>query len=448
MVKKSEDTKAKTKTVELESISVELEDEKLEDAPKLDTKKSKKSKKPKESRKKPLIIVLIIIILLGGVVAWFLLTGAFDLKTGQFDFNRLLGKQTDNCETNGTNCETEAASAPEETPKEKIYSRLTGLEISDAKINSLPVYCIQIPNDTYGARPQVGLSHAAIVFEAIAEGGITRLATIYQNLDDSVIGPIRSLRMYHLDWESAFDCTLVHAGGEKEAAQTAANGSYRDLTESQVYMYRDSRGYNAPNNLFTSTALLTKFNSDKGYTSSNPKVFPRLTPVEAENEAKLLQDSYDPNDPSTPKLYSKVKINFGNAARSSFNTIYTYDEKTNSYARSFANGSDHIVYNCKAGLDKPSPKQECGEAVQVAPNVVIAMMVDEYTKGNSRENIQTIGTGDAYIFQNGDAIKGRWTKNSKAEQIVFTDKNGDEIKLTPGQVWIAAVPNAYGSVEY
>ena len=48
-----------------------------------------------------------------------------------------------------------------------IYSVLTGEEITDASLNSSPTYCVQIPNGTDGARPQAGLTHAAVVFEAI-----------------------------------------------------------------------------------------------------------------------------------------------------------------------------------------------------------------------------------------------------------------------------------------
>ena len=421
-------------------------DEPLSDTPTLSSKT-----KPKKS-KKPLIIILIIIILLGGVAAWFLFTGAF--KDGKFDFSKLFGTKQDNCETDQLQCET-AAEEPE-PEKAKIYNRLTGLEIADASINDSPLYCIQIPNDTYGARPQVGLSKAAILFEAIAEGGITRFATVFQNLEDSVIGPIRSLRTYYLDWEIPFNCTLVHAGGEKEAAQTAANGSYRDLTESTVYMYRDSRGYKAPNNLFSSAALLTKFNSDKGYTTSNPKVFPRQTPLESETIAKTVRENAEKskedaqvNAENELQPVSTFKINFSRqTVTGNFNTVYKYNEKTNSYDRSYASGAEHLVYNCRGGLDKPSPKQECGEPTQLSPNVVVAIMVDEYSKDNGRENIQTIGSGDAYVFQNGSVIKATWTKSSKAEQINFTDKNGEIIKLAPGQLLIAAVPNAYGSVQY
>ncbi|MDO4987369.1 MAG: DUF3048 domain-containing protein [Candidatus Saccharibacteria bacterium] len=428
--------KQKKKEVTIESDL--LADNKLEEAPKLESKKSKKNNGDKKKSKVRFILPfsILLVIIISVVVTMILM------------------HQNQPTDPNLNPVEEETSQA-EETPK--IYSHLTGLEITDASINDLPTFCIQIPNDTYGARPQVGLNKAAIVFEAIAEGGITRLATVWQNLEDSVIGPIRSLRTYYLDWETPFDCTLVHAGGETEARKQAASGAYRDLTESTVYMYRDSRGYKAPDNLFTSTALLNKFNSDKKYTTSAPKVFARQTPEEAEKVAKTVQENAknasesseaSKNENGELKAVSDIKINFGRLPN--FNTVYKYNAKTNSYDRSFESGAEHIVYSCRAGLSKPSPKQECGEPVQLSPNVVIAIKVDEYTKPGSekRESITTIGSGEAYIFQNGSVIKGTWKKGSQKEQISFVDDNGEEIKLAPGQTWIAAVPNAYGSVKY
>ena len=62
--------------------------------------------------------------------------------------------------------------------------------------------------------------------------------------------------------------------------------------------------------------------------------------------------------------------------------------------------------------------------------------------------IETIGTGTAYIFQNGSATKGTWSKASRASQIVFKDEKGNEISFAPGQLWISAIPRGIGSVEY
>ncbi len=347
----------------------------------------------------------------------------------------------------------------------KIYSKLSGLEIAKESDNTLPTYCIQMPNGTDGARPQIGLDQAPIVFEAIAEAGITRFAAIFQNPTSKAIGPIRSLRSYYLDWDTPFDCTVVHAGGSDEAIADLEKGGYRDLTESNEYMWRDNSSYWAPNNLMTSPQLLDEFANKNNYRTSDPKAFPRLTPDEvteiianntAQSNANSSNDSTQSNSQSnqsdsnsTPVVFaSDIKVNFGGTA--AFNTVYKYDDKTNSYLRSYASGEEHLIYSC-TDTDKstPAPKSDCGIAKQVAPSAVAVMMVDERLDSDGYHHvIQTIGTGIAYVFQNGTAVKGTWKKSSKTSQIEFKDASGNLMSFTPGQLWIAAVPNSGGSVEY
>ena len=92
--------------------------------------------------------------------------------------------------------------------------------------------------------------------------------------------------------------------------------------------------------------------------------------------------------------------------------------------------------------------REC-KAEQIAPSVVVAMEVEEsLDDDNYHQVIQAIGEGTAYIFQNGEAHKGTWSKASAASQIVFKDENGNEISFTPGLLWISAIPVGVGSVEY
>jgi hypothetical protein len=45
------------------------------------------------------------------------------------------------------------------------------------------------------ARPQSGIKNSGVVFEAIAEGGITRFMVLYQQEKPSLIGPVRSVRI-------------------------------------------------------------------------------------------------------------------------------------------------------------------------------------------------------------------------------------------------------------
>lgn len=347
--------------------------------------------------------------------------------------------------------------SPEEI-LEKTYSPLTGLELSDSSLVSNPTFCVQIPNGLDGARPQVGLADAGVVFEAIAEAGITRFAAIFQNPSTSVIGPIRSLRLYYLNWDTPFDCTVVHAGGADNALSALSAGGYRDLTENYTYMWRGSSANNVLvrqwNNLFTSGDYLKTFNSDRGYSSSNVKGFIRDT---KENSDKSRIDNLATNpldiDEETTESVSTIvpkttQISFQFGSYNGFNPSYTYNQTTNTYDRFYADGEPHLVYTCPEGIGETSPELSCGNPTQLSPTVVIAMIVDETLDSDGvHQKITTIGSGKAYIFQNGTSIEGTWEKSSVADQIIFKNADGETLKLAPGQTFISAIP-AYGSVSY
>ena len=334
------------------------------------------------------------------------------------------------------------------------YSALTGESLADASLATAPTYCIQTPNGTDGARPQAGLNQAGVVFEAIAEAGITRFAAIYQNPTSGVIGPIRSLRIYYLQWDTPFNCTIVHAGGSGDALAAVAAGGYRDLTEDYTYMYRGTYGSRLWNNLFTTASYLKKHNDDHGYTSSEVKGFARMTPEESERsridnlaaEKLIITKPAAGNTSELKPAVAAVGLRLGGWA--DFNVNYTYDAASNKYLRSYASGTPHEVYNCPDGdIGERNPEDACS-LVQMAPSVVVALVVNERRAAdNYHEDIDVIGMGDAYIFQNGTAIRGTWKKSSKEEQVSFIDTDGAEIKLAPGQTIVTAVPS-YGSVEF
>lgn len=359
----------------------------------------------------------------------------------------LLGNPTNEVEAN-------FPTIPSESVDDEILSNLTGEVLSDESAKTAPTYCVQTPNGTDGARPQAGLNEAGVVFEAIAEAGITRFAAIYQGPSSAIIGPIRSLRLYFLEWDTPFDCTIVHAGGADDALAAVESGKYRDLSEDYNYMYRGTYGGRLWNNLFTTSANLQKFSTDKNYSTSDVKGFDRMTPSESEksraagmaHEKLVITQPAEGDTSITEAAVTEIGLKFGGLAN--FNVNYTYDAETNTYARSYQNGVPHEVYNCPSeDLGEKNPEDVCA-LKQLNPAVVIAMMVPEWKASDGyHENIDAIGSGDAYVFQNGAAIRGMWKKASREDQIKFVDSEGEEIKLAPGQTFVSAVPN-YGSVEY
>lgn len=295
----------------------------------------------------------------------------------------------------------------------KYYSLLTGALVTDEDATKQAVTGLMIENSP-DARPQSGLKNSGVVFEAIAEGGITRFLVLYQQEKPQLIGPVRSLRLYDVEWVAAFDASVGHVGGSAGALAEVRNGTYRDIDQffNPGTYWRSSDRY-APHNVYTSFERLDALNTAKGFTSSNFTGFTRID----EKPAEILDATQITVDISGPL----------------FNNTYAYDPVTNSYLRSQA-GAPH--------LDR--------EDGQINPKSVVAMSVEEITvfEDGNRESITTISSGSGTIFQNGTAIPITWSKASKTAQIKFTDALGNDVPLVRGQTWIVAVPNGAGDVTW
>lgn len=289
--------------------------------------------------------------------------------------------------------------APKETP---IYSPLTGIAVTKEQ-SELPVTAIMIENSP-DARPQSGLNQAGVVFEAIAEGGITRFLTLWQEAQPDYVGPVRSVRPYYVDWLEGFDAAVAHVGGSPEALQKIKTDGAKDLD--QFYnpgpYHRVSNRY-APHNMYTSLAGLIDLQKSKGWTSSKFTGFPR----KAEK----------PSDAPTART---IDITISGPL---YNVHYDYDLASNSYKRS-EGGKPHVDERSKA---------------QISPKVVIAIVLPYSIQGDGvHSNYGTIGSGKAYIFQDGNSVEGTWEKSSSKNQIVFKDAAGNPLQLNPGQTWITA----------
>ena len=298
-------------------------------------------------------------------------------------------------------------------PAEKYYSHLNGIEVASKADLSKPVTAIMIENSP-DARPHSGLKQAEVVYEAIAEGGITRFLTLFQQHKPQLIGPVRSLRMYYVDWLAPYQASVAHVGGSHASLQEIRNGKYRDIDQffngSSYWRANDRR---PPHNVYTSFEKLDALNAGKGYKSSQFTSFART-------DGKA---SDKPNATS-------IDINFSS---SWYNTHYDYDKASNTYLRSIGG--------------QPSNDREEG---RLAPSVIVALHVNETTvmEDGWRQSIVTTGTGKATVFQNGTVAEYTWRKNGRRNPLEIIDSAGKPVALNRGQTWIAAVPNSGGGVSW
>ncbi|OME89146.1 hypothetical protein BK123_27640 [Paenibacillus lautus] len=310
---------------------------------------------------------------------------------------------------------------PQENASSPYKAPLTGLPL-EASLTQRPL-AIMI-NNAPAARPQSGLGQADMVYEVLAEGGITRLIGIFQSQSGiEKIGPIRSIRPYLINLGESYGGVLVHAGGSPEAYSIIQKQGKQDMDEignAGSFFWRDKER-KAPHNLYSSDEKLREGAAKLNYGNdvkvpqysfySEP---PAASGDGAEGTAPVEVVSGEPGE--------KVEIKF---LLDSYVVAYQYDGSTNTYKR-WVNGSPHVDLNDNVQLE--------------AANVIVLgadhKVLDDV--GRLAVNVET--GGKAMLFQRGEVIEGQWVR-AAGDAIRFV-KDGKEVPLVPGTTYFNIVPNS------
>ena len=223
---------------------------------------------------------------------------------------------------------------------------------------------------------------------------------------------MRSARPYFVDWVEGFDAYYGHVGGSEAGKNRARSLGDRDVDQfvNSSYYYRSTDRF-APHNVYTTNELLQEMMDDRGNVESDFKGFPRKEEAAAE----------------TPQARD-ITVNVSSGL---YEVGYTYDSKTNSYLRRLG-GTAH---RDRETLEQINPK-----------NVVVIKVATSFL-ANNRLGMTTVGSGDAWIFTDGNVTKGTWSKTARVNQIEFKTNGGASINLNPGSTWITAIPTTQ-SVDY
>jgi len=288
------------------------------------------------------------------------------------------------------------------------------------------------------ARPQSGLSSADIIYEAVAEGGITRFLAIFYCKDAQYIGPVRSARIYFVKFLEGYGQNPLygHVGGANTPGPADALGyiselgwsSLNDMNQFSVpfpYYWRDYE--RLPNvatehTMYSATKKLWQYAKDKR----------DLTNVDDKGvrwdkgfSAWKFEDDAKQADRGT---VNKIDFGFWDNLSSDFSVVWNYDIGTNSYKR-VNGGVPHLDKNTKKQLE--------------AKNIII-MFAKESPANDGYEGghilYKNVGTGDALFFKNGQIIKGTWSRPDETTQIKFFDQNDKEISIVRGQVFVEMLP--------
>ncbi|MBN1618053.1 DUF3048 domain-containing protein [Candidatus Dojkabacteria bacterium] len=282
---------------------------------------------------------------------------------------------------------------------------------------------VMIENHT-DARPQSGYNSADIVYETLAEGGITRTMAVFWGRSCDEIGPIRSARQYFIEWMVPYDAIYMHIGyASSDDPRVDSGGTIYNLGIKSMDKYgtfwRSSEKY-APHNAYTSTELLYEKAEYYGYTGTPSKIEPYLF-----KKDESVGNRGEGRD-VTVSFFDRLS-NYG-----LYDITWKYEKERNVYLR----------YNG----DTPYIDQNTGEQVY-AKTVVLERneMISTYDE-KAHVIITTIGSGDAIILSDGKIINCTWKKDDINSRTRYYTPDGNEYKFNRGIIWVVGVPEEQGNV--
>jgi hypothetical protein len=307
----------------------------------------------------------------------------------------------------------------------------------------------------FDSRPQSGLMYADVVYEAVAEGGITRfMAVYYCNAVKSTgykydIGPVRSARSYFVDIASEYaDYPLyTHVGGANCSAETPG-GPCTSNPKTQAIELIASYGWNnkgtwgdlsqfslpykvcrrepdrlgdvraTEHTMYCSTTELWNVAESRGLTNMT------VAKNTAWDKNFRAWEFAKEGQPSASPQAKKISFSFW--GDKGYSVGWDYDQKTNSYLRQNG-GVPHLDFSTQETIS--------------TQNIIVQYAKETRSVDIHKHNIyDVIGSGTGLLFQNGQAEKITWAKATRTARTIFKDSAGKEVNLVPGTTWVEILP--------
>jgi hypothetical protein len=297
-------------------------------------------------------------------------------------------------------------------PPPPPVSPLTGLPSSSASQLNAPAVVVKIDNIDV-ARPQSGIGQADVVYEEMVEGGLTRLAAVFQSGYPTVVGPVRSGRLT--------DEYIADDLNHPVYVFSGTNANFLPILESQP------------------VTAVTENSEPSLFYRAGPKVAPDNL---YSNVVSLAQLSTTKTAPAPLFAYIPDGTPFGGPAAGPAATIAIH----------FPDASIYWQYSAAAGGwvrdQNGTPDVDAAGRPIVATNVVV-MFIDYVTSGMATgegvaptpipEGVLT-GTGQAWFLSAGKIVRGTWSRAGLTAVATYANVAGSPVQLTPGKTWIELVP--------
>lgn len=290
------------------------------------------------------------------------------------------------------------------------------------------------------SRPQSGLSYADVIYEAVAEGGISRFMGVFYCgvAGGSVnLAPVRSARTYFLPWVLEYDALYNHVGGAGVCSDVTVDERAKALCQIDQYKIKDMdqfgisfptcfRNYDrldhpvaTEHTMTCVTDKLIKLAAKRGWTNVDAKG------VAWDKNFTSWKFKDDAKESDRGASFSASFVAWKGYEKE-YGVSWEYDRATNSFKR-FNGGVAHIDLENKKQL--------------TAKSVVIQFAKETGPVDDHMHLLYAnIGTGDGLLFQDGKATKISWKKPLRTDRTKFFDTQGKEVILNRGQLWIEMLP--------
>lgn len=303
------------------------------------------------------------------------------------------------------------------------------------------------------SRPPSGISKADVVYEAVAEGGITRfLGVFYCGVaeGDIRIAPVRSARVYFINWAAEYgeNPIFMHVGGANDFS-----GFGDTIPEAQALELLEKMGWRTPRgNDFDTTydsgfpVFWRNYERLEKEVATEHTMMASLDAAYKQAEKRGFDEreggrlwskgfdvwKFDDDDPSSSPDVDSISFKFWDN-KPDYDVRWEYDKENNRYLR-YTAGKKHDDLLTGDQLS--------------AKNVVILFVKEKGPVDNNYHMLYaTIGEGEALVFQNGEVIKTTWEKKSAKARTLLYDSKGKEITFVRGAIWFEAVP-AGNDIDY
>ena len=301
---------------------------------------------------------------------------------------------------------------------EQVLHPLTGMPFielaSPAQLSEMPIVLAVKIDNTRNAQPQAGVDEADLIYVEEIEYGMTRLAAIFSSQIPNRIGPVRSARITDIDLLAQYGSpAFAFSGAQKKLWPALEAAPFVDISANKdPDDYSRDFDRRAPYNYFFDA----------------PTALAQFDGISAAKEMGFTFDELIPSG-GVPAL--SVELTWPSSSLK-----FRYDPSRGQYAVQL-NGE-------RASVEEVGQVEQSETAQErVWADTAVIQLVEQVQSvyfdkgGGNTPQVETIGSGEAIVFRDGQLFTATWSRPDALSGTTFTNAAGNPVPFHPGHTWIA-----------